>query len=499
MMLNEEKPDCQIDGFQTVLEDSFDKVEAATVIEICGEQSAGAAGQGQSIQCKKPNLILQIPCRESSSDVQQHESVKINLPATPTPRRVNFLSTPSDSITNPSPTSSSRGISPLKNLLPRLSFKHRGLSSDVEKGEASASGAVIESSISRSLSLMFSPRIKRALSFPVAPSARSNGQTAYEGSVSGPLDSNMKSSISRSLSVLTNGKDKKLKRADSFFRVIATTPQVREGDFIAPSITCEAENGDADGEDIPEEEAVCRICFVELSEGGQTLKLECSCRGELALAHQECAVKWFSIKGNTTCDICKQEVQNLPVTLLRIQSVVSRNGSSLARDDGYSVWHDIPIMAIVSVLAYFCFLEELLVGTMNTSAIFISLPFCCFLGLLSTTTSYAAVKRRFVWMYAATQFAFVVLFANLFYSVVGMQVILSILLGTFAGFGVAIIGKFILVELFRWRVRWLRRSAQDGSQTTPRQSQSTESPNASVAGSSTQLDRATTGENVSSC
>jgi len=86
---------------------------------------------------------------------------------------------------------------------------------------------------------------------------------------------------------------------------------------------------------------VCRICMVELSEGSDTLiKLECSCKGELALAHRDCAVKWFSIKGTRTCEVCKQDVQNLPVTLLRVQSIqqrdlMNRGGGSTARYDRY--------------------------------------------------------------------------------------------------------------------------------------------------------------------
>nr|GMD59683.1 E3 ubiquitin-protein ligase MARCH7-like [Ipomoea batatas] len=145
------------------------------------------------------------------------------------------------------------------------------------------------------------------------------------------------------------------------------------------------------GEDITQEDAVCRICLVELGENMDTLKMECSCKGELALAHQECAIKWFSIKGNKICDICRQEVRNLPVTLLRVQTralgipqsaVIQYSDTKLFR-----IWQDVPVLVIVSMLAYFCFLEQLLVGRMGSGAIAISLPFSCILGLLASMTS----------------------------------------------------------------------------------------------------------------
>ncbi|KAL5986064.1 hypothetical protein ACLOJK_028054 [Asimina triloba] len=57
---------------------------------------------------------------------------------------------------------------------------------------------------------------------------------------------------------------------------------------------------------LDEEEIVeCRICREE----EQELQLEapCACSGSVKFVHRECVQRWCNIKGNTVCEICKQD------------------------------------------------------------------------------------------------------------------------------------------------------------------------------------------------
>lgn len=42
------------------------------------------------------------------------------------------------------------------------------------------------------------------------------------------------------------------------------------------------------------------------------MALACQCRGDLALRHRECAIKWAQVKGSNVCELCKAPVTNLP-------------------------------------------------------------------------------------------------------------------------------------------------------------------------------------------
>ncbi|XP_042518984.1 uncharacterized protein LOC122092765 isoform X2 [Macadamia integrifolia] len=351
-------------------------------------------GQASSVQRpRKPNLSsLQIPARSLEDSLPSSTAIDIPSISSPSSTRPGLPPRPSSAKFKPS----------IRSLLSQRSFKTKNLFQEGEKTVLISDTPPSEESLdkpstSRSFSLtkvFSSSSTKRTNSLPVTPVANSSVQSAWERNIddcSNIIKPEVCHHITRSMSVPVNAKTRSLRRADSIggiIRVISATPRPTTVDETSTDDgKTDAETEDA-GEDIPEEEAVCRICLVELGEGGETLKMECSCKGELALAHKECAVKWFTIKGNKTCDVCKQDVQNLPVTLLRIQSSqpVSRQPTVPQHREAarYRVWQDVPVLVMVSMLAYFCFLEQLLVTDQGSRALAISLPFSCALGLLSS-------------------------------------------------------------------------------------------------------------------
>ncbi|RRT63440.1 hypothetical protein BHE74_00032468 [Ensete ventricosum] len=63
------------------------------------------------------------------------------------------------------------------------------------------------------------------------------------------------------------------------------------------------------------DERDCRICHLSLEkaapESGVQIVLGCSCKGDLATAHKQCAETWFKIKGNKICEICGSTAHNV--------------------------------------------------------------------------------------------------------------------------------------------------------------------------------------------
>ncbi|OAP04796.1 hypothetical protein AXX17_AT3G09430 [Arabidopsis thaliana] len=411
-------------------------------------------------------LVLDLPST-TPEDTTRDDLFRRNasLTSSPVAKRVNFspMSSPrvgqrGASLSPSSSTSSSSRNKPnsLKNLIPKLSFKNRNSNNDNVDIEKAADLGFVSSPSSGNgrdrstwtLTNILTPRLKKTESLPVTPIAHSNPESTHGRFAVDLVTSTKKGPplpIHRSRSVPAFNKDGS-QRQLGVFRVIPTP------NMSPTRNTIKLNDANVDGaEDVPEEEAVCRICLVELGEDSEAFKMECLCRGELALAHKECTIKWFTIKGNRTCDVCKQEVQNLPVTLLRMQNSRGSIGAPDAEAAHYSLWQDVPILVIVSMLAYFCFLEQLLLTKMQSGAIAVSLPFSCVLGLFASMTATTMVPKRYVWIYATTQFGLVVFFSHTFFTLVRMQPVVAILLATIVGFGLTMSGTTGIVEFSKWR------------------------------------------------
>ncbi|CAL5345902.1 unnamed protein product [Camellia sinensis] len=142
-------------------------------------------------QQQRQNIALEIPSRTNEGSTE--DFVRINIPLTPnrTPKRVNFSPIPSPSYyrfnDSPSPLST-RAKSSMKSLFPKLSFKFRNTTSEIERAAILALGDSPADTwekplIRRTLSLskLFTPKMKRTSSLPVTPIAHSNPESMHGG------------------------------------------------------------------------------------------------------------------------------------------------------------------------------------------------------------------------------------------------------------------------------------------------------------------------------
>ncbi|MBA0822727.1 hypothetical protein Goarm_019510, partial [Gossypium armourianum] len=362
----------------------------------------------------------------------RHSDLSLQIP----PRPIGFGSHSGKGLLQ-SQGSGKSGSSPV-GFLRGLSFKKKGIIADGERSFLLTPDNKTGPE-SPSMASFPSPSFwQRCTSLPVTPASNLSPSVATPATerMAGERSKLNKGAklavVSRSLSV--PGRNVVIVRSASFDTRKEHAPTENSDDWFAVPTGCADINpvtAESDDEEIPEEEAVCRICFDECDERN-TLKMECSCKGALQLVHEVCAIKWFSVKGNKNCDVCGQEVRNLPVTLLRVPTTARRSNRQ-----------NIDLQRLPSET----------IREMKTQAVVIAAPFAFTLGLLGSIFALILAIKEYIWTYAAFEFALVAVIVHVFYTVVHMKAVFSILLSGMISFGTAMALNSLCIRCFGWRVQ----------------------------------------------
>ncbi|KAL9662739.1 hypothetical protein QQ045_027573 [Rhodiola kirilowii] len=327
----------------TVARDSLDIVE----------ETPPGHGQHSMQEDNVPQMRL------LSTQTKSDEFVRIDIPSnlSPTPKKDDCLGATSVAYAG---CSSSNTKTASRGLPPKPKPKFPSGTLNMEEVAILALGGLQPPPTERSpflakslsVSELVTPII-RAASMPSGLVQPSNSKSTDDHYVA--LNSNgvgEQQPIYRSHSVPVNYADGTI--IDGHIRVLRVVPkrimtERNSGLASASSI----DNGEEDQEDITEEEAVCRICFEEIGEELETFKLECNCKGDLALVHRQCSQKWFNLRGNKTCEICREEVQNITVKVRRMRAIDLSSLQQPPMIYADRLWHEFPILVVASIVGYF--------------------------------------------------------------------------------------------------------------------------------------------------